>query len=110
MEAYHYINPTVLVQNVALNASKKTIEGLDPAENWRLGNNCIEGVKEDVKAKYRALGKLIDEEKEKLENKWKKSDSDKVEIVTRGGLEIATIAAAFLKVGKSLKVLMLLIK
>ncbi|EMB4675141.1 DUF4150 domain-containing protein [Proteus mirabilis] len=100
VEAYYYINPTDLVQNVALNASKKTIEGLIEAENWRLGNNCIEGVKEDAKAKYRALGKLIDEEKEKLENKWKKSDSDKVEIVTRGGLEIATIAAAFLKVGK----------
>ncbi len=72
VEAYYYINPTDLVQNVALNASKKTIEGLIEAENWRLGNNCIEGVKEDAKAKYRALDKLIDEEKEKLENKWKK--------------------------------------
>lgn len=47
--------------------AKKTIEGLIEAENWRLGNNCIEGVKEDVKAQMCALGKLIDEEKEKLE-------------------------------------------
>ncbi len=75
--------------------AKKPSRDLLKQKTGGWGITVLKVLRKDVKAKYRALGKLIDEEKEKLENKWKKSDSDKVEIVTRGGLEIATIAAAF---------------